>query len=193
VGLAAGEPPATKGYTPSVFAMLPRLLERAGPVEGGGAITGFYTVLVEGDDMTEPIADAVRGVLDGHIILSRAIARRGHYPAIDALDSISRLADELCDEGHVTARRELLKLLAARAEVEDLVQIGAYAAGSNPRADAAIALESDIDGFLTQPSDEASGFGDTRSKLAELALRAGELMNQSARQGAGANQPMGAR
>lgn len=187
VGLAAGEPPATKGYTPSVFAMLPRLLERAGPVEGGGAITGFYTVLVEGDDMTEPIADAVRGVLDGHIILSRSLARRGHYPAIDALDSISRLADELCDGGHIAARRELLKLLAARAEVEDLVQIGAYAAGSNPCADAALALENDLDAFLTQTSDEASAFERTRSRLVELALRAGEMIGgQSPRQPKGA-------
>lgn len=175
VGLAAGEPPATKGYTPSVFALLPRLLERAGAVEGGGSITGFYTVLVEGDDMTEPIADAARGVLDGHIVLSRRLARLGHFPAIDPLDSISRVADEVCDEGHIAARREVLRLLAAYAEVEDLVQIGAYARGSNNGADAAIALKPKIDAYLRQGSREASDFDTARNGIAELALEAGEL------------------
>ncbi len=176
VGLAAGEPPATKGYTPSVFAMLPRLLERAGAVDGGGSITGFYTVLVEGDDMTEPIADAVRGVLDGHIVLSRDLARRGHYPAIDVLDSISRLADELSDDKHIAARRTILKLMAAYAEIEDLIQIGAYAAGSSPQADAAIELRPALEEFLTQGSREPETFEKAKGRLLELALRAGELI-----------------
>ena len=174
VGLAAGEPPATKGYTPSVFAMLPRILERAGAVEGGGSITGFYTVLVEGDDMTEPIADAVRGVLDGHIVLSRSLARRGHYPAIDVLDSISRLADGLCDAGHVAARRRVLKLLAAHAEISDLLQIGAYAKGSNPEADLAIDLKADLDAYLQQGQEEDTTFDQAKGRLLELALRAGD-------------------
>jgi len=178
VGLAAGEPPATKGYTPSVFAMLPRLLERAGAVEGGGSITGFYTVLVEGDDMTEPIADAARGVLDGHVVLSRELARRGRFPAVDPLDSISRVADEVCDASHVAARREVLRLLAARAEVDDLLQIGAYARGSNPRADAAIELEEDIDGFLLQGRGEADDLAGARSRLCALALEAGERLSR---------------
>ncbi len=182
VGLAAGEPPATKGYTPSVFSMLPKLLERAGAVEGAGSITGFYTVLVEGDDMTEPIADAARGVLDGHVVLSRRLARLGRFPAIDPLDSISRVADEVCDEGHVVARRELLKLMAAHAEVEDLVQIGAYAKGSNARADVAIALEPKIDAYLRQGSRESDDLDGARSGLIELALEAGEMLE---REGAG--------
>lgn len=176
VGLAAGEPPATKGYTPSVFAMLPRLLERAGAVEGGGSITGFYTVLVEGDDMTEPIADAARGVLDGHIVLSRRLARLGHFPAIDPLDSISRVADEVCDEGHVAARREALRLLAAYAEVEDLVQIGAYASGSNARADVAIAMKEKLDAYLRQNHRESAGLDAARAGLAEIALEAGDML-----------------
>ena len=177
VGLAAGEPPATKGYTPSVFAMLPRLLERAGAVEGVGSVTGFYTVLVEGDDMTEPIADAARGVLDGHIVLSRRLARLGHFPAIDPLDSISRVADEVCDAGHIAARREVLRLLAAYSEVEDLVQIGAYARGANARADVAIDLKEQIDAYLQQGSREPADLDGARAGLAELALEAGSRLS----------------
>ena len=126
IGLTVGEQPATKGYTPSVFAMLPRLLERAGAIEGSGSITGFYSVLVEGDDLTEPVSDAARGVLDGHLSLSRRLAARGHYPAADMLESISRVADVVCDEHHCRARREIVKLLAAYSEAEELINIGAH-------------------------------------------------------------------
>jgi len=183
VGLAAGEPPATKGYTPSVFAMLPQLLERAGAVEGAGSITGFYTVLVEGDDMTEPIADAARGVLDGHIVLSRRLARLGHYPAIDPLDSISRVADEVCDDAHIAARREVLRLLASYSEIEDLVQIGAYSKGASARADVAIDMKTRIDEFLQQGSREQSDFQAARGALAELAMEAGDRLGAAGKKG----------
>jgi FliI/YscN family ATPase len=154
IGLSAGEAPATKGFTPSVFALLPRLLERAGSIEGSGSITGFYTVLVEGDDMTEPIADAAKGILDGHIVLSRRLAERTHYPAIDVLASISRVADQVSDKNHAQARRHMSRMLAAYREAEELIQIGAYAKGSNPDVDAAIALKPSIEAFLRQGSDE---------------------------------------
>ncbi|MFZ4749291.1 MAG: FliI/YscN family ATPase [Phycisphaerales bacterium] len=172
IGLSAGEAPATKGFTPSVFAMLPRLLERAGTMAGGGSITGFYTVLVEGDDMTEPIADAAKGILDGHIVLSRKLAERVHYPAIDVLSSISRVADQVSDPNHLAARRHLGRLLGAYREAEELIQIGAYAKGSNPDVDAAIALRPAIDAFLKQRSDERAEFPRTLRSLIELSLAA---------------------
>ena len=177
IGLAVGEPPATRGYTPSVFSALPVLLERAGAVEpgpgcAGGSVTGFYTVLVEGDDMTEPVADAVRGILDGHVVLSRSLARRGHYPAIDVLDSVSRLADDICAEGHTAARRTLARLLAAYREAEELIQIGAYAPGSSPDTDVAIALKAEIDALLTQRSDELAPFDESTTRLMKLASAA---------------------
>ncbi|NJL32151.1 MAG: FliI/YscN family ATPase, partial [Phycisphaerales bacterium] len=159
VGLAAGEPPATKGYPPSVFAMLPVLLERSGRTERG-SITGFYSVLVEGDDMTEPIADAARGILDGHVVLSRRIANRGHWPAIDVLESISRCADDVTDKPQQLARRDVLRLVGAYREVEDLLNIGAYAAGSNPDFDLAIACKPVIDQLLQQGRHEVSGRAD---------------------------------
>jgi flagellum-specific ATP synthase len=172
IGLAVGEPPATKGYTPSVFAMLPRLLERAGAFDAasgrGGSVTGFYTVLVEGDDMTEPVADAVRGILDGHVMLSRTLAQRGHFPAIDVLDSVSRLADDVCTAEHIAARRELGRLLAAHRSVEELLQIGAYASGSNPLADRAIALKEHIDTLLCQPSDVSTPMEESVAALRAL-------------------------
>jgi flagellum-specific ATP synthase len=172
VGLTVGEHPATKGYTPSVFAMLPALMERAGPLEGGGSITGLYAVLVEGDDLTEPIADATRGVLDGHIALSRRLASRGHYPAIDVLESVSRVADDVCDEAHVAARRLILRLLAVYAHAEELIEIGAYAAGSNPECDVAIAMRPALEEFLRQDAHAAGEYPRTCRRLLELAAAA---------------------
>ena len=179
VGLSVGEPPATQGYTPSVFAMLPLLLERAGAVEGSGSVTGFYAILVEGDDMTEPIADAARGILDGHVILSRKLAHQGHYPAIDVLDSVSRVAGDVTDRQHVAARMQIQKMLAAHREVEDLVQIGAYARGSNPMADVAIALRGKLDGLLRQSSEESEPFEDSKRRMLSLAVEAGALLQRA--------------
>jgi flagellum-specific ATP synthase len=168
VGLTVGEQPATKGYTPSVFAMLPRLVERAGAIEGGGSITGLYTVLVEGDDLTEPVADASRGVLDGHLALTRRLASRGHYPALDVLESVSRVADAVCDQNHVAARREVIRLLAAHAEAEELISIGAYASGSSPDCDVAIALKPALEAFLRQDPMERAEYPQTCRRLVEL-------------------------
>ena len=164
VGLAIGEPPATRGYTPSVFALMPKLLERTGPGPTG-TITAFYTVLVEGDDMNEPIADTVRGILDGHIVLNRALAERNHYPAIDVLASISRLMVEVTSQEHQELAAKLRAALAAYAEAEDLINIGAYAHGSNPEIDEAIRLYPGITAFLRQGIDERSGFSDTLDLL----------------------------
>lgn len=180
IGLTAGEQPATKGYTPSVFALLPVLLERAGAVEGGGSITGLYAVLVEGDDLTEPVSDAVRGILDGHIALSRKLASRGHYPAIDVLESVSRVADNVTDENHRNARQYIQRLLAAHAEAEELINIGAYVSGSNPDCDVAIALKPQLDAFLQQTPDEHSEYPQTCRRLIELSL----LARQQAESGA---------
>jgi flagellum-specific ATP synthase len=153
VGLAIGEPPATRGYTPSVFALLPRLLERAG-TSAEGTITGIYTVLVEGDDMNEPVADAVRGILDGHIVLSRELAHRGHYPAVDVLQSVSRLTGQLLAPHERAAADRIRELLAAHRRAEDLIAIGAYVAGSDRRIDEARAKLADIEAFLRQSVDE---------------------------------------
>ncbi len=189
IGLSVGEPPATKGFTPSVFAALPTLLERAGAVERGrgslgGSITAFYTILVEGDDVTEPISDAVRGILDGHVMLSRTLANHGHYPAIDVLDSISRVAPAIIDEDHESARRALTGLIASYREVEELVQIGAYAEGSNPEADAAIALKPRIDELLRQGVDERAGFFNAKQSLVQLASDLDKLKQARAGEGA---------
>ncbi|MFB9329698.1 flagellar protein export ATPase FliI [Paenibacillus aurantiacus] len=153
VGLAIGEPPATRGYTPSVFANLPKLLERAG-TGPRGSITAFYTVLVDGDDMNEPIADAVRGILDGHIVLSRAIAQKGHYPAIDVLQSISRVMKEIVPEEQQDAANELKRLLATYKDSEDLINIGAYQRGSNAEIDRAIDRIGTINTFTRQKTTE---------------------------------------
>lgn len=167
VGLAVGEPPTSRGYTPSLFALLPKLLERAGNSEQG-SITALYTVLVEGDDMNEPVADAVRSVLDGHIILSRKLASRGHYPAVEVLGSVSRVMSDVVDDAHLTAANALKRLLAVYADAEDLINIGAYEEGSNPQVDRAIALNDAIREFLVQQSSEGGDFPRTRERLIEL-------------------------
>ncbi|MFP4145477.1 MAG: FliI/YscN family ATPase [Phycisphaeraceae bacterium] len=167
VGLAAGEPPATRGYPPSVFATLPTLLERSGRTRRG-SITGFYTVLVEGDDMDEPVADACRGILDGHIVLSRKLAEKGHYPAVDVLRSISRVAEEVTAPEHRAVCREVVRLLASYDEVEELLNIGAYAPGSNPEFDLAIECKPAIDQLLQQGRGEVKGRGDFERTKAQL-------------------------
>jgi flagellum-specific ATP synthase len=167
VGLAIGEPPATRGYTPSVFAILPRLLERAG-TSPEGSITGLYTVLVDGDDMNEPIADAVRSILDGHVVLSRDLAHANHYPAIDVLQSVSRLQSEIQPPASRQAAGELRNLMAAYRDKEDLIAIGAYQPGGDPTVDTAIAMRGEIDGFLRQSVDDRSDLAEADQRLAEL-------------------------
>lgn len=153
IGLAVGEPPATRGYTPSVFALLPQLLERAGS-GSDGAITAFFTVLVEGDDMNEPVADTVRGILDGHIVLDRTLAQQNHYPAIDVLQSISRLTRDLCSEEQLRVAGQAREHLSVYKRNADLISLGAYAAGSNPAVDAAIRLREPLESFLRQRVDQ---------------------------------------
>jgi len=167
IGLAIGEPPTTKGYPPSVFALLPRLLERAGTA-AVGSITGFYTVLVDGDDMTEPIADAVRSILDGHIVLTRELANQNHYPAIDVLQSISRLMPAVAAADMQAAAGSIKSLLATYREAEDLVNIGAYKEGANPKIDAALRKIDRINAFLQQAVDEKNEFATIRQQLAGL-------------------------
>ncbi|NOT24531.1 MAG: FliI/YscN family ATPase, partial [Acidobacteria bacterium] len=164
VGLAAGEPPTAKGYPPSVFALLPGLLERAGNV-GQGSITGLYTVLVEGDDTNEPIADAVRAILDGHIVLSRDMASRNHYPAIDVLASISRTMPEVTTPDHRRHAAQIREWLAVEREYQDLVSVGAYVAGSNPRLDEALARRERVSAMLCQSADTTCGFSDALEGL----------------------------
>lgn len=167
IGLAIGEPPVTRGYTPSVFAILPRLLERAGN-SAVGSITGLYTVLVDGDDFNEPISDAVRGILDGHIILSRRLASLGHYPAIDVLDSASRVMPNIIDEEHLYASLRFKEILATYRNSEDLINIGAYAKGSNPHIDLAISKIDKMNAFLKQRTTESSEFESSVEKLNEI-------------------------
>src|SRR4051812_5039424 len=168
VGLAAGEPPSSKGYTPSVFSLLPKLLERSGKF-ANGSITAFYTVLVEGDDMNDPIADSVRSILDGHIVLDRKLAGRGHYPCIDILNSISRLMPQLVDDGVKTAAYGIRDLMAVAKDSEDLINIGAYKKGSNPRIDRSIEKIDAINGFLRQRPEESAPLPITQQQLLELA------------------------
>jgi flagellum-specific ATP synthase len=165
IGLAAGEPPSSKGYTPSVFALLPQLLERAGNFTNGGSITGFYTVLVDGDDMNDPIADTVRSILDGHIVLSRTLAARNHYPCIDLLHSASRLFSQITSKEHRNAAARVRELLAAYERAEDLINIGAYQAGSNAKIDQAIAKHDQIINYLRQDRDNAVEFQTTITEL----------------------------
>ena len=167
VGLTIGEPPATRGYTPSVFALLPRLLERAGTSDTG-SITGIYTVLVDGDDMNEPIADAVRSILDGHIVLSRAIAARNHFPAIDVLASVSRVMNEVVTKDHLNAAQNMRALMAVYKDAEDLIHIGAYVKGSSKRIDAAIQKIDAINQFLCQGIFEVDNYQSTIQKLIHI-------------------------
>jgi flagellum-specific ATP synthase len=172
VGLAIGEPPATRGYTPSVFALMPKLMERAGTNEFG-TITGLYTVLVEGDDFNEPISDTSRSILDGHIVLSRALAHKNHYPAVDVLQSLSRVMGDVTNEEHKQAAGAIRNLLAVYTKNEDLINIGAYVAGSDPVCDRAIALMDNINGFLKQSTKEKFDFESTVNDLIQLKNLAG--------------------
>ena len=168
VGLAAGEPPSSKGYTPSVFSLLPKLLERSGK-SSKGSITAFYTVLVEGDDMNDPIADSVRSILDGHIVLERELASRSHYPCVDVLSSVSRLMPQLVDSDVKKAAYELRDLLATYKKSEDLINIGAYKRGSNPRIDRAVDKTDAINTFLRQRPEESASLAVTQQQLLQLA------------------------
>ncbi|MDN5303467.1 MAG: flagellum-specific synthase [Fusobacteriaceae bacterium] len=167
IGLAVGEPPATRGYTPSVFAELPKLLERTGNSDKG-TITGLYTVLVDGDDLNDPIADTVRGILDGHIVLSRKMAEKNHYPAIDVLASVSRVINNIVSKEHLEANQKLREVLATYNEVEDLISIGAYKQGSNPKVDYAISKIEEVNNFLKQGIYEESNFEETKDILINL-------------------------
>ena len=172
VGLAAGEPPTARGYTPSVFALLPELLERAGP-RASGTVTAFYTVLVEGDDLNDPIADAARAMLDGHIVLDRELAVEGRWPPVDPLASLSRLAPKVLSEDRLAGAGSVRALLAAADEVRDLVEVGAYVSGTNPAADAGLAVKPALVDFFRQLPHEETAFDDAWSQLGELPERAG--------------------
>ena len=173
IGLSMGEPPASKGYTPSVFSTLPKLLERAGTRKGTGSITGLYTVLVEGDDMDEPIADATRSILDGHIVLSRQLANRNHFPAIDVSQSVSRVMRSVIQKQHSTVASDLKDLMAIYAQNEDLINIGAYVKGSNPRLDQAVSVMDRVRAFLRQGVDEYSGIDECAAMMTGIAKAAG--------------------
>ncbi len=175
VGLATGEPPTTKGYTPSVFAQLPRLLERAGRSEKG-TITGIYTVLVDGDDFNEPIADAVRSILDGHIVLTRALADKGHFPAIDVLKSISRIRNDICEKSLIVAGRTLTSLMATYNNSEDMINIGAYARGSSKEIDLSMDFHRPINEFLRQGIENPESITDSFTKMLQLATQANQSM-----------------
>jgi flagellum-specific ATP synthase len=172
VGLSMGEPPSTKGYPPSVLSLLPRLLERVGGLERGGSITGIYSVYVEGDDLNDPVADAARSLLDGHAVLSRDLAARGHFPALDLLDSVSRAMPQVVDRQHLGQARTLRARLAALRDAEDLVLLGAYRAGSNAEVDAALQSREETRAFLVQDIEEGASFELTRERLAR-AVQAG--------------------
>ncbi|MCB1154894.1 FliI/YscN family ATPase, partial [bacterium] len=168
IGLAIGEPPTSKGYTPSVFALLPSLLERAGNAQGEGGITGIYTVLVEGDDMNDPVADTARSILDGHIVLSRKLAAQNHFPAVAVLESASRCMSDVVSREHKEMAAQVRQILADYAEAEDLINIGAYAKGSNPRIDRAIELIEPLRAFLRQDVEETVDFPKTIRALAQI-------------------------
>jgi flagellum-specific ATP synthase len=168
IGLSVGEPPATKGYTPSVFSLLPRLLERSGNLQDRGSITGIYTILVEGDDFNEPISDCARSILDGHIALTRELANKNHYPAIDMLQSVSRVMIDIVDEEHRATAGKIINVLATYKKAEDLINIGAYVKGSNPEIDHAIAMIDRINHFLKQGIGERVTFQETKKQMSAL-------------------------
>lgn len=168
IGLSVGEPPTSKGYTPSVFSLLPKLFERAGRFENNGSVTGLYTVLVEGDDFNDPISDSVRSIVDGHIVLTRELAQKGHFPAVDVLQSTSRVMRQVAGTDQVKLASFLKELLATYKEAEDLINIGAYKSGQNKRLDLAIQLKDHIDNFLRQDLDESQSFEETQSLMAGL-------------------------
>jgi len=173
VGLSVGEPPATKGYTPSVFASLPALVERAGMgTEGEGSITGIYTVLVEGDDLADPVADTLRATLDGHVVLSRALASSGHFPAVDVSASVSRIMVDVVDSAHLAAAQRLRATLAVYEEARDLITIGAYKKGNRADLDRAVELRDELDAFLAQTTAEAAPWEETLAGLLQLARKA---------------------
>ncbi|HNT44565.1 MAG TPA: FliI/YscN family ATPase [Syntrophorhabdaceae bacterium] len=168
IGLAVGEPPTTKGYTPSCFAKLPRLLERAGTTSSKGSITGLYTVLVEGDDFSEPVADSVRSIVDGHIVLSRELAARNHYPAIDILGSVSRVMNDIVSREHMKMARRIVEYKAVYEEARDLINIGAYVAGSNPQIDTAVKHIDAVNEFLRQDIDERVTLEESLARMGKI-------------------------
>ncbi|HQO80055.1 MAG TPA: FliI/YscN family ATPase [Deltaproteobacteria bacterium] len=168
IGLAVGEPPTTKGYTPSCFAKLPRLLERAGNTSSKGSITGLYTVLVEGDDFSEPVADSVRSIVDGHIVLSRELAARNHYPAIDILGSVSRVMNDIVSREHMKMARRIVEYKAVYEEARDLINIGAYVAGSNPQIDTAVKHIDAVNEFLRQDIDERVTLEESLARMGKI-------------------------
>lgn len=172
IGLSAGEPPTSKGYTPTVFTELPRLLERAGPGAGPGAITGIFTVLVDGDDHNEPVADAVRGILDGHIVMERAIAERGRYPAINVLKSISRTMPKACDPAYLPVIMQARKVMATYADMEELIRLGAYRPGSSAEVDESIRLHAPLEAFLSQGKTESTSLAEGYSRLEQILMSA---------------------
>ncbi|MEX0798627.1 MAG: EscN/YscN/HrcN family type III secretion system ATPase, partial [Bacteriovoracaceae bacterium] len=172
IGMSTGEPPGQKGYGPSVFAKLPKLMERAGTKKNAGTITGIYTVLVEGDDMDEPITDAVRAIADGHIVLSRALAAKNHYPAIDVMESVSRVMGKVVSREHGIVAGHLRDLMAAYKESEDLINVGAYAKGTNPKVDKAIIIYEDLMNLLKQRVEESYSLDDVFDRMVEIARKA---------------------
>jgi flagellum-specific ATP synthase len=168
IGLSAGEPPTAKGYTPTVFSELPRLLERAGTGAGQGTITGLFSVLVEGDDHNEPIADAVRAILDGHIVMERAIAERGRYPAINVLKSISRAMPRAADPAYLSVLTRAKQVMATYADMEELIRLGAYRSGASPDVDQAIRLHGPLEAFLAQSKEESTSLAEGYRLLEQI-------------------------
>jgi len=168
IGLSAGEPPTAKGYTPTVFTELPRLLERAGPGIGDGSITGIFTVLIEGDDHNEPVADAVRAILDGHVVMERAIAERGRYPAINVLRSVSRTMPKAANSAYLPVILRARQVMATYADMEELIRLGAYRPGSSAEVDEAIRLHRPLESFLAQAREEATEITEGYRQLADI-------------------------